>query len=97
MPKKSGKSRRHIPQRTCVGCRQTGSKRELIRIVRTPDGIQIEHNERLHGRGAYLHPTAACWEKGLKSSLPQALRTEISEQDMLALREHVRSLSGDQP
>lgn len=93
MPKKAGRGRRHVPQRTCVGCRQTGSKREMIRIVRTADGIEIERDQRLHGRGAYIHPDKTCWEKGIKASLPQALRTSITDQDKQRLLEEVQKLS----
>lgn len=96
MAKKAGRSRRHVPQRTCVGCRGTGSKREMIRIVRTADGILIERDERLHGRGAYLHPDRTCWEKGIQKSLPHALRATMTDQDKQELLEQVQQLSANE-
>ncbi|NIS78804.1 MAG: DUF448 domain-containing protein [Anaerolineales bacterium] len=70
--------RRHVPQRTCVGCRQVLSKRSLIRIVRGPDGVKIDLNGKAPGRGAYLHDQRTCWQEGLRGSLARALRTDIS-------------------
>ncbi len=77
---------KHIPQRTCVGCRQVQSKRELVRIVRTPDGVLVEANERLAGRGAYLHALRSCWEKGIPAALSNALRTNLSSEDTKRLQ-----------
>lgn len=69
-----------------MGCRAVLSKRNLIRIVRTTDGVQIDPTGKLSGRGAYLHDIKSCWDKGLKGTLANALRTTISEQDMEALK-----------
>ena len=58
---------RHVPQRTCVGCRSQLSKRELVRVVRTPAGeVEVDPTGRSPGRGAYLHRDPACWTEGLK-------------------------------
>jgi len=52
-------ARRHIPQRTCVGCRQVRAKRELIRIVRTPEGrVLIDPTGKKSGRGPTSIPAA---------------------------------------
>jgi len=72
---------KHIPQRTCVGCREVISKRELIRVVRTPEGVVVDQTGKLAGRGAYLHDSRTCWEKGLKGPLARALRVELTEED----------------
>lgn len=63
------------------------SKRTLIRIVRSPDGVQIDQTGKAPGRGAYLHDQRTCWDRGLKGALASALKTELSEQDreMLAV------------
>lgn len=68
---------KHVPQRTCVGCREILPKRTMIRIVRTADGVQIDPTGKLAGRGAYLHDTYECWERGLKGALAHALKAEI--------------------
>lgn len=80
MPKKPIR-RKHVPQRTCVGCRQVLSKRALIRIVRRPQGIEIDPTGKLTGRGAYLHDRQSCWQRGLKGALANALKTELTAQD----------------
>jgi predicted RNA-binding protein YlxR (DUF448 family) len=73
--------RKHVPQRTCVGCRAVLPKRTLIRIVKRPEGVQIDPTGKLAGRGAYLHDRRSCWERGLKGALAHALKTEITVAD----------------
>ena len=77
--------KKHIPQRTCIGCREVLSKRSLVRIVRSSTGIMIDSTGKIAGRGAYLHNQRSCWEKGLNGALSSALKTEITfeEQDRL--------------
>jgi len=79
--KKQKLPNKHIPQRTCVGCREVLSKKELIRIVRTSEGILVDPTGKLNGRGAYIHLQKDCWERALKGSLSKALKTVFSEQD----------------
>jgi predicted RNA-binding protein YlxR (DUF448 family) len=79
--KKTVKRTKHIPQRTCVGCRSVLAKRQLIRIVRTPEGVQVDPTGKLAGRGAYLHENRPCWERGLKGALAHALKIELSPED----------------
>lgn len=84
--------RKHIPQRTCVGCRQVMPKRSLIRIVRTPEGVQVDPTGKMPGRGAYLHNLISCWEKGLKGSLAQALKTELTPEELERLTAFAETL-----
>jgi uncharacterized protein len=74
-------NRRHEPVRTCVGCREEGGKRGLIRLVRGPDGaVRADPTGRAHGRGAYLHPDAACLEAARRRhALERALKAEVPE------------------
>ncbi len=97
MAAKSTRKPKHIPQRTCVGCRTVMPKRSLTRIVRTQDGVKIDPTGKLSGRGAYLHDLRGCWEKGLKGSLANALRTQISEQEMVGLAAYMESLPKEDP
>ncbi|NWF63988.1 MAG: YlxR family protein [Chloroflexi bacterium] len=83
---------KHIPQRTCVGCREVLSKRQLLRIVRTAEGVQMDATGKLAGRGAYLHDKRSCWARGLKGALAHALKTEISIEDRARLEEFMNSL-----
>lgn len=86
------RKKKHVPQRTCVGCRVVQPKWSLSRIVRTPDGVHIDPSSKLAGRGAYLHNTRDCWEKGLQGSLARALKTEISEDDFQRLSDFLAAL-----
>ncbi|HEY9077521.1 MAG TPA: YlxR family protein [Anaerolineaceae bacterium] len=88
---------KHIPQRTCVGCRLVLPKRTLIRLVRTPDGIRVDPTGKLPGRGSYLHNQRACWEKALKGALAHALKTEISLTDIEYLKSFLVTLPEDEP
>jgi len=85
---------RHIPVRTCVGCRGSTAKRELVRIVRTPDGrVEVDPSGKRPGRGAYLHRDYACWQAALKRDrLAHALRTSISAAEREALLAYAQSL-----
>ena len=67
-------------------------KRSMIRLVRTPEGIQIDHTGKLAGRGAYLHNLQSCWETGLKGALSRALKTKISLDDHDHLAAYMESL-----
>ena len=57
-----------IPMRQCLGCRQMFPKRELIRVVRSPEGeLSLDFKGKAPGRGAYLCPSAACLAKARKA------------------------------
>jgi predicted RNA-binding protein YlxR (DUF448 family) len=94
---KKGKRRKHVPQRTCVGCRQVQAKRSLIRVVRSPEGVKIDLDGKLAGRGAYLHDLRTCWQKGLDGKLAHALKTEISAEDMAVLQDFMHTLPTEPP
>lgn len=84
--------KQHVPKRTCVGCRQTLSKRNLMRIVRSSEGIRYDPTGKANGRGAYVHNQRACWESAMKGSLANALRAAINEADHKHLQEVIDSL-----
>lgn len=92
---KQRKKPKHVPQRTCVGCRQVLAKRTLIRLVRVGDEVQIDPSGKLPGRGAYLHDRKSCWALGLKGRLEKALRTTIQEQNKAHLQSFMETLSDD--
>jgi predicted RNA-binding protein YlxR (DUF448 family) len=93
--KKPVKPVKHIPQRTCVGCRTVLAKRTLIRIVRRPDGVFIDPSGKMNGRGAYLHNHKTCWERGLKGALANALRVTLTAEDRQRLENYIASLPDD--
>jgi len=87
---------KHIPQRTCVGCREVLSKRQMLRIVRTTDGVRVDPTGKLAGRGAYLHNRRECWERALKGPLAHALKLELSAADRERLEGFMTSLPQDE-
>ncbi len=93
----SGKPRRvrHVPQRTCVGCREVLPKRTLIRIVRGAEGVGVDVTGKAPGRGAYLHDRRACWEAGVRGSLARALKTELTPLERAALERAMEGLPDD--
>ena len=92
--KKRQPRQKHVPQRTCVGCRATRPKRELVRIVRTQDGdVVIDETGKARGRGAYLCRRPQCWDAALKQgSLTRALRTSLQPETVYRLRAYVDHL-----
>lgn len=88
------------PVRTCIGCRQTGDKRDFWRLVRTPEGrVEVDPTGRQAGRGAYLCPKADCLERAFSGKkLESALRTAVSAETSERLREDLaQALKGDKP
>jgi uncharacterized protein len=80
--------RKHVPQRTCVACRQQFEKRELTRLVYTANGLQADRTGKMKGRGAYLCGSTACWYRAYKTTLlDRALRVSLSQADKQPLLE----------
>ena len=88
--------RKHIPQRTCVVCRETNAKRTLTRIVRTTgEGVQMDLSGKKNGRGAYLCNQLSCWQNAVESNvLEKALRTTLTPDDRQRLREAMARITG---
>ena len=98
--RRSGPRQKHVPQRTCVVCRETDAKRALTRIVRTGEGtIEVDPTGRKNGRGAYLCDKAGCWNKAVTTPiLAKALRTTPDKESLEHLEEFAAGLqleSGD--
>ncbi|MGI6013895.1 MAG: RNase P modulator RnpM [Oscillospiraceae bacterium] len=74
MPKK-------IPMRQCTGCREMKAKRDLIRVVKSPEGeISLDFKGKAAGRGAYLCPDQNCLKQAIKThALERALQAAIPE------------------
>ena len=71
-----------IPMRQCVGCREMKPKKELIRVVKSPEGgISLDFRGKAPGRGAYVCPDGACLKKAIKSkALERAFETAIPQE-----------------
>ncbi|MDO5715006.1 MAG: YlxR family protein [Tissierellia bacterium] len=86
------KKPRKIPMRTCVGCRQSKPKQELIRVVKNKEHeIFVDESGKANGRGAYLCNNKDCLDKAIKNhGLNKAFSTDISEETYASLRESIR-------
>lgn len=75
MPKK-------IPMRQCVGCREMKPKKELVRVVKAPDGgISVDFRGKAPGRGAYVCPSGECLKRAIKSrALERGFETAIPQE-----------------
>lgn len=85
-----GKKTVHVkktPMRQCTGCGERKDKKELIRIIRTPEGeIAVDFTGKKNGRGAYICNSVACLKLAQKKkSLERSLKTEIPESVYLEL------------
>ncbi len=76
---------RKIPMRMCVGCREMKEKRELIRVVRSPEGtVSLDPGGKKSGRGAYVCRKAECLKRAIRQrqlerQLDVALAPEVAE------------------
>ena len=77
-----------IPVRTCIGCQCKKPKKEMIRIIRTPEGkIEIDKTGKKSGRGAYLCGNVKCLDIALrKNSLNKSLKQDIPLKTLDELR-----------
>ena len=71
-----------IPMRQCVGCREMRQKKELVRVVKSPEGvISLDFRGKAPGRGAYLCPNSECLKKAIRSkAISRAFETEIPQE-----------------
>lgn len=96
MAKKSKRRRKHIPRRTCVGCREVLPKRSLVRIVNGPEGVRVDPTGKAHGRGAYLHDKRECWLRGINGALGHALKTDLKDEEKEALMTYLKDQIPDE-
>lgn len=88
-----------IPMRQCVGCREMRPKRELIRVVKSPEGaVSLDFKGKLPGRGAYLCPDSACLARARKSkALERAFGQAISPAVYESLEAQMKEAPQDEP
>lgn len=86
--------KRSMPKRQCIGCGEVKEKRELIRILRTPEEeIILDATGRKNGRGAYLCHNSQCLEKAFKSkALDRAFKTAVPKEVYERLREELTAI-----
>ena len=80
-----------IPQRQCMGCRERKEKRQMIRVVRTPEGaVNLDFSGKMNGRGAYICPNPECLKKALRSkALDRSLEVTIPEEVIARLEKEM--------
>jgi uncharacterized protein len=83
--------------RTCVGCGQQRDKRELVRVVRTPDGhVELDITGKANGRGAYIDPSTDCFDAAVKRRrFTAALQVNLREDDLERLRRDLEGILGE--
>ena len=83
-----------IPSRQCVGCRESRTKRELIRVIRTPEGqVTLDETGRMNGRGAYLCRRVECLQKARRSRvLERSLKVTIPDEIYDRLEEELKNI-----
>ena len=86
-----------IPVRQCLGCREHKPKRELIRVVRSPeDEVSLDRTGKANGRGAYLCRSADCLRRAVKSkALSRAFGTEVPEDVLSRLEKEMESTDAE--
>lgn len=80
-----------IPMRKCLGCNEMKPKKELIRIVRSPEGtVSIDKKGKAQGRGCYICPSKGCLDIAVKAKrVEKALETAVGEEVFQALKEQM--------
>lgn len=75
-----------VPMRQCIGCREMKNKKEMLRVIKTPQKtVELDNTGRKNGRGAYICFSKECLEaaiknKGLERSLKMKIPNEIYDQ-----------------
>ncbi len=85
---------KHTPLRRCISCSKQLPQRELVRIVRSPEGkVGVDQGrKKAPGRGAYLCHDRACWDKALsKDRLAYALKGTLTVEDRQRIQEFAQS------
>jgi predicted RNA-binding protein YlxR (DUF448 family) len=82
---------RRIPLRMCVGCQEMRPKRELLRVVRTPEKkVEVDRTGKRSGRGAYICPRRECLVKAIQGKrLQKALETDLPPEIMQELEDRL--------
>ncbi len=78
-----------------MGCREVLPKRQMLRVVRTAEGVRVDPTGKLAGRGAYLHDSRECWQRGLRGALANALRAELTAEDRVQLENFMNTLPAE--
>ena len=83
-----------VPLRKCIGCNEMKNKKEMMRVLKTPEGeIVLDVTGRKNGRGAYLCRSRECFQKAVKSrGLERSLKAQIPAEVYEALEKEMEAL-----
>lgn len=83
--------KKKVPLRICVSCREKKEKRELLRIIKTPEGVtEVDRSGKKSGRGAYICSKQSCLQKALNSNILQKnLQADLSEEVIENIKEQL--------
>ena len=92
------KTKNKIPMRQCTGCREMKSKKEMIRVLKTPeDEIVLDTTGRKNGRGAYVCPSIECLDKAIRNhGIERSLKTSVPEEVYEDLKKELRKIEKQQ-
>lgn len=90
------KTAKKIPMRKCTGCGEMKNKKELLRVIKTPESeIILDDTGRKNGRGAYICKSRACLQKARKNKgLERSLQTAIPDAVYDALEKEMEKFDG---
>ncbi len=81
---------KHLPERTCIGCRGVYRKELVVRLVASPEGVVVDYREKLPGRAVYVCPRRPCIEQALtRNNLSRGLKVSVKPP---TLRDFMRQL-----
>ena len=92
------KTKNKIPMRQCTGCREMKSKKEMIRVLKTPeDEIVLDSTGRKNGRGAYVCPSIECLDKAIRNhGIERSLKTSVPEEVYEDLKKELSKIEKQQ-
>jgi uncharacterized protein len=86
--------KRKIPMRICIGCQEKMPKKELVRVVRSPEGtVELDLTGKRSGRGAYICPREDCFKKAVKGKrLEKNLQQPVSDELIAEISEALKKV-----
>lgn len=92
------KTKNKIPMRQCTGCGEMKSKKEMIRVLKTPeDEIVLDTTGRKNGRGAYVCPSIECLDKAIRNhGIERSLKTSVPEEVYEDLKKELSKIEKQQ-
>ncbi len=85
-----------VPVRQCIGCREHRPKREMVRVVRSPEGVvSLDFSGKANGRGAYLCRNVQCLKRAVKAkALEHAFSAAVPDEVLVRLEKELQQTDG---